>query len=168
MVCHPVILLWIMGVLLVGILKEISSVLIGGSNDKARDKSMRKIFLGIVVFFIPLSVFSYPDYLRQGVDATESEISVAIEMYEQGWRYTMPTPKSAKAAWGVRDGRTTWYNGWWKNEKTQAYSSTTPHKNSDGNYIGDDINTSNSWRRGGSPGRPDVYMFLLSKSGGPR
>jgi hypothetical protein len=130
----------------------------------------RKMF--VVSCFLFLSFFVHaadiPDFLRQDVNATPEQITAAIEMYNQGWRYTMPEPKSAKAAWGVRDGRTTWYCSWWKNEKTGAYSSITPRKNEAGEYTGNGTNESGSWRRGGSPGRPDVYMFLLSSSGGPR
>ena len=108
-----------------------------------------------------------PNYLRQGVQAKRNEIIQAIQMHEQGWRYTMPRPKSTQAAWGNSDGRTTWYSGWWKNEITNHYSSTTPEISSSGLYLGDSQNDSNTWRRGGSPYRPDVYMWLLSQSGGP-
>jgi hypothetical protein len=106
--------------------------------------------------------------LRNGVSSSEAEILAACEMYEQGWTYTMPRPKSSKAAWGVSDGRTTWFNGWWYNSKTKKYSDTTPKKSSSGLYLGDKQNSSNTWSNGGSPGRPDVFMFLLSGSGGPR
>ena len=106
--------------------------------------------------------------LRSGISATDAEIIIACEMYEQGWAYTMPRPKSSKAAWGVTDGRTTWYNGWWYNSKTNQYSDTTPRKSSSGLYLGDNQNSANTWRNGGSPRRPDIFMFLLSRSGGPR
>lgn len=107
-------------------------------------------------------------YLRANIKASEKEIEFACAMYEQGWSYTMPSPKSAKAAWGVKDGRTTWYNGWWYNSKTKAYSSSTPKKAKTSLFLGDNQNTKNTWRNGGSPSTPDVYMYLLSKSGGPR
>ncbi len=108
-----------------------------------------------------------PNYLRQGIQANRNEIIQAIQMYEQGWRYTMPRPKSTQAAWGNSDGRTTWYSGWWNNKITNHYSRTTPEKSNSGLYLGDSQNDSNTWRRGGSPYRPDVYMWLLSPSGGP-
>jgi hypothetical protein len=129
---------------------------------------MKTKIISFLFFVIPCVLTSaYPDYLRQGVNATEAEIAVATEMYEQGWRYTMPSPKSKQASWGNGDGRTTWYYGWWKNETTNQYSDTTPKKDSSGKYVGDNVNSAYSWRRGGAPRRPDVYMFLLSKSGGP-
>ncbi len=106
-------------------------------------------------------------FLRPGISSSNQEIIIACEMYEQGWTYTMPHPKSPKAAWGVSDGRTTWYNGWWYNSKTGQYSNTTPVKSSNGLYLGDAQNSSGSWRNGGSPRKPDIYMFLLSKNGGP-
>jgi hypothetical protein len=108
-----------------------------------------------------------PPYLRQGIKAAQEEIITAIEMYNQGWRYTMPRPRSAQAAWGNRDGRTTWWYGWWHNEKTNLYSQTTPKKSANGIYLGDNQNNAGSWRNGGSREWPDVYMFLLSTSGGP-
>jgi hypothetical protein len=108
-----------------------------------------------------------PAYLRQGIKASRAEIITAIEMYNQGWQYTMPRPKSAQAAWGHRDGRTTWYYGWWFNENTKLYSDVTPRKTVNGLYLGDNQNQAGSWRNGGSPPWPDVYMYLLSRNGGP-
>ena len=32
----------------------------------------------------------------------------------------MPQPKSRQAAWGNGDGRTTWFYGFWDNEKPEA------------------------------------------------
>ena len=107
-------------------------------------------------------------HLRNGIQASNNEIQSACEMYDQGWRYTMPRPKSAQAAWGNSDGRTTCYSGWWYNSKTNHYSHTTPKKSSNGLFLGDNQNNSHTWRRGGSPRKPDVYMFLLSQNGGPR
>lgn len=109
----------------------------------------------------------YRKNLRQGVKASEEEIAQACEMYMQGWRYTMPEPKSKKAAWGNYDRRTTWFRGWWYNEKTKQYSDTTPKKAKNGLYLGDNQNNAYSWTNGGSPAYPDVYMYLLSSSGGP-
>ncbi len=107
-------------------------------------------------------------FLRSGISASDQEIIIACEMYEQGWTYTMPRPKSSKAAWGISDGRTTWYNGWWYNSKTGLYSDSTPQKSSNGLYLGDGQNNANTWRKGGTPNQPDIYMFLLSSRGGPR
>lgn len=106
-------------------------------------------------------------FLRSGYSASEFEIAIACEMYEQGWRYTMPRPKSSKAAWGVSDGRTTWWYGWWYNSVTGQYSDRTPTKSGSGMYVGDGQNNANQWRNGGSPARPDVFMYLLSGFGGP-
>ena len=61
---------------------------------------------------------SYKNLLRPGVKATLDQTQTACEMLAQGWKYTMPVPKSAQAAWGNGDGRTTWYNGYWYNSKT--------------------------------------------------
>jgi hypothetical protein len=129
----------------------------------------RKTPAVLCLVFISFSVYAadIPDFLRHGVDATPEQIAVAVEMYNQGWRYTMPTPRSAQAEWGNTDRRTRWNEGGWQNEATGAYSYSTPRKDTEGKYIEDGQNTIRS-ERWGSPGRPDVYMFLLSRSGGPR
>jgi len=105
--------------------------------------------------------------LRAGRNATEKEIKTACEMLSQGWKYTMPRPKSAKAGWGISDGRTTWWYGYWYNSKTSQYSQITPKQTKSGLYLGDNQNKIGSWRNGGSPAEPDIYMFLLSDVGGP-
>ena len=109
----------------------------------------------------------YKNQLRPNIKATEIEIKNACEMIFQGWKYKMPMPKSAKAGWGVSDGRTTWWNGYWYNSKTNEYSNRTPRRDEKGLYIGDKQNLSNTWRNGGSPSKPDIYMYLLSDGGGP-
>lgn len=110
---------------------------------------------------------NYKSFLRDGVKASDNQILIACEIYSQGWVYVMPRPKSSQASWGNWDGRTTWYNGYWHNAKTNLYSNTTPIKKKSGLYLGDNQNYSNTWRNGGTPPTPDVYMFLLSNSGGP-
>jgi hypothetical protein len=114
-----------------------------------------------------IDIKSFKNELRRNVKASEGEINVACEMLNDGWAYTMPQPKSAKAAWGVSDRRTTWWNGYWYNKSTKQYSDTTPIKSKSGLYLGDNQNSSGTWRNGGSPAKPDVYMYLLSESGGP-
>ena len=109
-----------------------------------------------------------PTFLRQGISVDKHTLIVAVEMYLQGWRYTMPNPKSSQASWGNYDGRTTWWKGYWHNQKTNKYSSTTPHKKADGYYCGDAQNNSGYWRNGGSPGTPTKIEWLLSDYGGVR
>lgn len=106
-----------------------------------------------------------PDFLRQGISADKATLTKAVEIYLQGWRYTMPSPKSSQASWGNRDGRTTWYNGYWRNKKTKSYSGITPKKHSDGYYYGDKQNNQ-GWRNGGSPSYPSKMEWLLSLRGG--
>ncbi|NOY07481.1 MAG: hypothetical protein GXP33_01380 [Spirochaetes bacterium] len=106
-----------------------------------------------------------PNFLRGGIKCNSETIKIAVEMYFNGWRYTMPRPKSAQARWGNYDGRTTWYNGYWYNEKTKLYSKKTPHK-IDSTYVGDRQNNSRTWRNGGSPPFPAKIEWLLSEQGG--
>lgn len=106
-----------------------------------------------------------PKFLRQGIAVKRSTLVAATEMYLQGWRYTMPRPKSSQARWGNGDGRTTWYSGYWLNQKTQKYSGTTPKKHKDGYYYGDKQRTT-GWSNGGSPSYPTKIQWLLSKRGG--
>jgi len=107
-----------------------------------------------------------PDFLRQGIQVDRQTLLVAVEMYLQGWRYTMPIPKSAQAFWGNYDGRTTWWKGYWYNIKTNKYSRRTPTKKLNSYYYGDGQNDKGYWRNGGSPRNPSKINWLLSSSGG--
>jgi len=107
-----------------------------------------------------------PDFLRSGIKANKSTIKTAVEMSLQGWHYTMPIPKSSQAIWGNSDGRTTWWKGYWYNNKTKKYSRDTPQKQSNGHYYGDRQNDNGNWRNGGSPNYPSKIEWLLSSSGG--
>jgi hypothetical protein len=107
-----------------------------------------------------------PDFLRKGIAADKQTIITAVELYSQGWRYTMPRPKSAQASWGNGDHRTTWWNGYWQNEKAGAASQKDPMKRSSGLYYGDNQDLRGTWRNGGSPPTPTKIEWLLSSSGG--
>lgn len=122
--------------------------------------------LGVLVFFslISLVYSQIPAELRGGIQADSATIQKALEMKRQGWTYNMPEPKSAKAAWGVRDGRTTWWVGYWMNSKTNETSSVEPTIQG-GKYAGDGQG-GRSWRRGGSPSAPSKLEWLLSTGGG--
>jgi len=105
-----------------------------------------------------------PTELRSGIKADNTTIQKALEMKRQGWIYVMPEPKSAQAAWGNRDGRTTWWVGYWTNDKTGETSSIEPVLNNE-KYVGNGQGV-RVWRRGGSPPPPTKIEWLLSKSGG--
>jgi hypothetical protein len=107
-----------------------------------------------------------PNFLRQGINVDNKTLKTAVEMYLLGWRYTMPTPKSPQASWGNRDGRTTWWKGYWHNDKTQDYSRKTPEKQANGYYYGDKQIEEGECRNGGSPNNPSKLEWLLSSSGG--
>lgn len=100
--------------------------------------------------------------LRAGVNASAQETELATKIKAAGWEYSMPSPKSAQAAWGNSDGRTTWWVGYWKN--SNGRSSRTQPKESDG-FKGD-AQGGPAWRRGGSRGRPSMIEWLCSTSGG--
>jgi hypothetical protein len=127
-----------------------------------------KKFLSLVflpVIFIPaLLSQEIPSELRGGIQADNATIQKALEMKRQGWTYIMPEPKSAQAAWGNRDGRTTWWVGYWTNEKNGETSSAEPVLKN-GKYVGDGHGV-RVWRRGGSPSLPTKIEWLLSTSGG--
>jgi len=103
--------------------------------------------------------------LRKGISCDDATTQTALELKRAGWTYNMPEPKSAKAAWGVRDGRTTWWVGYWTNERNNSRSSIQPTKNAQGQLVGDGQGN-RSWRRGGSPAAPSQIEWLCSKSGG--
>ena len=104
------------------------------------------------------------EHLRAGIDVDERTLLIANELYEDGWKYIMPKPKSSQASWYNSDGRTTWWYGYWENGR--KYSKSMPTKDPNGNYIGDGINMSGVWRRGGAPSKPSQIEWLLSNSGG--
>lgn len=93
-------------------------------------------------------------------------LNKAKEMKRQGWEYIMPKPKSSGADWTVKDGRTTWYNGYWINRTKKDKSYEEP-KLKDGIYVGDN-QTVEVWTtiRRGRPKNPTEIEWLLSKSGG--
>jgi len=116
--------------------------------------------------FSKLADNKIPGFLRQGINVNKQTLRVAVEMYLQGWRYTMPRPKSSQASWGNNDGRTTWWKGYWHNSKTQKYSRQMPKKRTNGYYHGDEQNDKGYWSNGGSPRYPSKIDWLLSSSGG--
>src|SRR5712671_3249502 len=81
---------------------------------------------------IPAAPHSASTELRGGISCNDATTQTALELKRAGWTYNMPEPKSAKAAWGVRDGRTTWWVGYWTNERNNSTSSIQPTKNAQG------------------------------------
>ena len=94
--------------------------------------------------------------------ASDREIAEAYSMAVQGWRYSLPQPKSPQAAWGNRDGRTTWWYGYWRNTQSGKHSSIKPQLSKAGIWIGDDQNLAGYYRRGGSPTYPSKIELILS------
>jgi hypothetical protein len=109
---------------------------------------------------------SIPPELRQGdFSCDKATIQTALELKNVGWTYIMPAPKSPQASWGNRDGRTTWWGGYWVNGKNSLTSSTQPKNDTEGKLAGDGKGV-RAWRRGGSPSAPSKIEWLCSKSGG--
>jgi hypothetical protein len=127
-------------------------------------KKFLLVFSLSLILFPALLPQEIPAELRGGIQADSATIQKALEMKKQGWTYVMPEPKSAQAAWGNRDGRTTWWVGYWTNDKTGETSSAEPVLK-DGKYVGDGHGV-RVWRRGGSPLPPMKIEWLMSKSGG--
>src|SRR2546425_8373521 len=67
--------------------------------------------------------------------------------------------------WDNRDGRTTWWVGYWVNDKDRSTSSGQPKKDENAKLVGDGKGFK-AWRRGGSPPRPTRIEWLCSKMGG--
>jgi hypothetical protein len=94
--------------------------------------------------------------------ASKEDIEEAHSLATAGWRYVLPQPKSAQAAWGNYDGRTTWWYGYWENIKTNEYSSAIPKLGQSGVWVGDGQNRRGYYRRGGSPAYPTKVELILS------
>ena len=94
-------------------------------------------------------------------DAPAADRSLAAELRAAGWTYILPEPKSKAAKWGNTDTRTTWFPGYWKNEKTNATSVSQPKKPG---FAGD-AQDKPAWRAGGSPGPVTWVEWLCSKEG---
>lgn len=94
---------------------------------------------------------------------TPKEEEEAFILASQGWRYTLPRPKSAKAEWGNYDGRTTWWYGGWTNEALDQYSSIKPKNRGSTILVGDGQNFLGMWRNGGSPATPSKVEVVLSE-----
>lgn len=95
--------------------------------------------------------------------ASTSEVKEAYSLALGGWRYSLPQPKSAQAAWGNSDGRTTWWYGYWKNTETGGFSSTKPILSKSGIWVGDGQDMAGYYRRGGSPPYPTKLERILSE-----
>ena len=100
-------------------------------------------------------------FMAEGIYFSKDILVVGEQMYSQGWRYFISMPKSSNAEWGILDERTTWWRGYWYNKTTRKYSESTPKKQTDGIYIGDNINNNKRWRNGGSPSAPTKIEWLL-------
>jgi hypothetical protein len=101
--------------------------------------------------------------IRAKYSASAAELEEAYSLASQGWRYTLPQPKSAQAAWGNYDGRTTWWYGYWKNLKTNKYSQNKPDLSESGVWTGDGQKFEGFYRKGGSPPNPTPIEFILSE-----
>jgi hypothetical protein len=94
-------------------------------------------------------------------DTPAADRALAAELRAAGWTFVLPEPKSKAAKWGNTDTRTTWWPGYWKNEKTNATSSTQPSKPG---FVGDGKEKP-KWRDGGSPGPVTWVEWLCSNEG---
>jgi endonuclease/exonuclease/phosphatase family metal-dependent hydrolase len=94
-------------------------------------------------------------------DTPAADGTLAAELRAAGWTFVLPEPKSKAAKWGNTDTRTTWWPGYWKNEKTNATSSTQPAKPG---FVGDGKEKP-KWRDGGSPGPVTWVEWLCSNEG---
>lgn len=129
-----------------------------------RIPALAALFIGYAVACLAAET-SIPRPLRGGIDCDQATIALALDLNHHGWVYLMPQPKSPQAAWGNRDGRTTWWIGYWVNEQTKATSLAQPQRDTNGQYVGDGLGGPR-WRRGGTPPPPSKIEWLCSRSGG--
>ena len=99
-------------------------------------------------------------------DAPAADQALAAELRAAGWTFFLPEPKSKAAKWGNTDPRTTWFPGFWKNEKTGAMSASQPKGDpSKGRGFVGDGKEKPKWRDGGSPGPVSWVEWLCSSEG---
>ena len=99
-------------------------------------------------------------------DAPAADQKLAAELRAAGWTYMLPEPKSKAAKWGNTDTRTTWWPGYWKNEKTNATSVSQPKGDpAKGRGFVGDGKEKPKWRDGGSPGPVSWVEWLSSAEG---
>jgi hypothetical protein len=108
---------------------------------------------------------SYSELRACRCASEKAAVRTALDIKHAGWTYVMPEPKSRQAAWGNRDGRTTWFYGYWTNLKNHSTSSLQPAKDAAGQWIGDERGLQ-AWRNGGSPRAPTPVEWLCSERGG--
>ena len=101
-----------------------------------------------------------PQFLRPGITVSKDVLKKAIEMYQQGWRYVMPRPSYSAS------GKTNWWFGYWYNHQSKKFSTTTPLKNRNGIFYGDEEINQGNWKRAEHPGYPTKLQWLLSRTGG--
>src|SRR5262249_47889018 len=95
----------------------------------------------------------------------QETIEKAVELKRAGWTYIMPQPRDAQARWGNGDSRTTWWVGYWTNERNHTTSASQPQRGAGGQWVGDGKGV-RYWRRGGSPLAPTKIEWFCSTSGG--
>ncbi|MFN5496316.1 MAG: endonuclease/exonuclease/phosphatase family protein [bacterium] len=99
-------------------------------------------------------------------EAPAADQKLAAELRAAGWTYILPEPKSKAAKWGNTDTRTTWFPGYWKNEKTNATSASQPKGDpSKGRGFVGDGQDKPKWRDGGSPGPVSWVEWLCATVG---
>jgi hypothetical protein len=127
--------------------------------------------IALLAFLVPEHTFaettnSIPAELRAAkFSCDQATIQAALELKRAAWTYIMPEPKSAQAAWGNTDKRTTWWVGYWVNGTDRSTSATQPKNDASGKLTGDGTG-GRAWQRGGSPGFPSKIEWLCSTSGG--
>jgi len=97
--------------------------------------------------------------------ASDADRAAARALREAGWAYLLPYPKSRTAAWPRRGGNSTWWPGYWKNEKTGATSRAAPSEKDRMRGDGKAAPLRNEFTETGAPGRVSWVEWLCSKEG---
>jgi hypothetical protein len=100
--------------------------------------------------------------------AFASASELGKKLTAEGWCFMPPRPKSAQAAYGNYDKRTTWFYGYWVNSAEQECSLETPRLiPKHGIYVGDGRDCESAaytWRNGGYMPNSKIEQECLCKT----
>lgn len=98
-------------------------------------------------------------------EPSRADRTLAAALREAGWRYQLPYPKSKTAQWSNRGGNSTWWPGYWTNEKSGATSRAAPSEKNRMQGDGKAAPAKDDYTKTGAPGPVSWVEWLCSAEG---